>query len=72
MKIDDLILKLEQIKEEHGNLKVDFMGAAYERKTVGDVIIKHRRILNRRERKPDFWESFYGETRKGEKVCKII
>jgi hypothetical protein len=70
MKISDVIAQLEQIKSEHGDLKMC-------RYSFGAIsinaspTIEHLKILNKRESKQRTWNTWDGEEKKGEKVCII-
>jgi len=70
MKVSEMIEKLQQFAEEHGDLECEssFLG---DRVSNGGPELKHRKILKGRETKPRFWYRGDGEDRKGEPVCKL-
>jgi len=55
MKISDLIIQLEQIKKEHGDLRV----TTYEPATIGVVDYKGARIKNIRAKRKREYKTYY-------------
>jgi len=74
MKISELILLLEALKNEHGDLDVETYGYDGSRIPLNAPRIDHQAILKGREHKERFATALYGdahESRKGTKVCRL-
>lgn len=70
MTLNSFINILESLREEYGgDLEVEQY--FYGRKTVNTPRIGFRKILKGRESRPDFWETYDGEERKGQMVIRI-
>lgn len=72
MRITELIINLEHILKEHGDLEVETYSLLLDRKSINKPEIAYRKILSKRQSKPDFWCK-YSDTEevKGEKITKI-
>lgn len=66
MKISEYIMRLSNIKKDHGDLEVDTYGYPFKRVVAEAPQVAYRMILRPRESKSTFWVDFYGEDRKGE------
>lgn len=70
MKLKAYIDHLETLYVKHGNLDVDTLTFSG-RESARPPTLAHRKVLLGRERRPEFWTTFYGEERKGEQVVMI-
>ncbi len=72
MKISELIEKLEEFKNEHGDLEVNRYNLQMDRVDDFTLSLRHIKILTKRESKPAFWDKYgKGEEYKGEKVLYL-
>lgn len=71
MKISEYIASLETIKAEHGDLEIDCYNPYRGRMEARDPVIQYRRILKPRERRDEFWNTWDGGDRKGDKVVRV-
>jgi hypothetical protein len=71
MTLNDYIVELEAIRREHGGqLEVEKSNIG-RRFTAYPPVVAYRKIPNKRESAPDFWDEYDGEDRKGEKVVRV-
>lgn len=74
MVISELIAALERIKTEHGDLDVETDNHG-RRVPVNEVALAYRKVLKGRQTREEFWypflDKYYGESRRGEPVCRI-
>lgn len=73
MKVSEYIEFLQDLKKKHGDVEVMRYGFSGVREAP-EPELKHRRILSKRESRPDYWEggrSSCTEANKGEKVIAI-
>jgi hypothetical protein len=72
MKISEYIQLLQAMQAEHGDLQVDCYGNRG-RTEAGPPEIAYRKVLSKRESRPDFWNDWYtgDQGKKGEKVCRL-
>lgn len=74
MKISEYIQHLQRLQATHGDLDVETDSTHEGRRTAAPPRIDYRRILQGRERRPEFTSSYYGpdaNSRRGEKVCRV-
>lgn len=70
MTLKEYIDTLTAIYDEHGDLDVEtatFSG----REPARNPRLAHRKILTGRQRRPEFWNHWNGESTKGEMVVQV-
>lgn len=70
MTLKEYIDALTAIYEEHGDLQVEtskFSG----REPARMPRLSHQKILSGRQRRPEFWNEWNGESTKGEMVVQV-
>ena len=70
MKLKAYIDHLETLYLKHGDLDVDALTFSG-REPARPPTLAHRKVLQGRERRPEFWSTSHSEERKGEQVVKI-
>jgi len=71
VKISEYIKKLEEIQKTDGDLDV-FTYSNIGRHEPSEPKVSYALILNKRQSRPEFYESYLkDESKKGEKVCQI-
>ena len=68
MKVSELIERLEEFRQKHGDLEVNQYEMGGRRRTVGLPVIAHKKILSGRESREEF---AYKDSHRGDPVCKL-
>lgn len=70
MLVSEFINEMKRFLEEHGDIPVDTYGfdGRYEHRGPR---LSHRKILNGRERRNEFYNPYDRQERRGERVCRI-
>jgi hypothetical protein len=71
MRLSQYIRQLQTLLETQGDLEVDSVSSAGERREAWAPWIAYRKILTGRESKPRFWYKGLDESLCGEKVVRI-
>lgn len=72
MKISELIARLEEMRDMHGDLEVETVGYDGARRTMQGPKIAYRRKLRGRETKPRFWhEGVDPDDTRGDMVAQV-
>ena len=73
MKASEYINAMQALIDEHGDLEVETFRVDGDRVEASAPKIAFRKILSKRERKPEFWNDYLRDSgeKKGEKVIRV-